>query len=219
MQNDVTQFTAIIRNLSQYIGQFIVIKYGGHAISDAAGLHDFASNIVLLKQLGLKPIIIHGGGPQIDKILSRFAIPTRFEHGQRVTDKATMEVVEMVLTGMVSPRIVAAIQATGELAVGLSGHDADLIKADKLNPNQGDDCYTGRVAIISPAILHLLSESGITPVISPIGSGKGGDSYNINADSVAGEIANAMQAALLILLTDTAGVLDEQKNTIKGLTF
>ncbi len=208
--------------LQRYAGQSIVIKYGGNAMVDEDLKKGFARDIVLLKQVGIHPVVVHGGGPQIGQLLEKIGKQSEFIQGMRVTDKETMDVVEMVLAGLVNKEIVANISASGGRAVGLSGKDGGLICARKmlfekdapeLNvPEIIDLGHVGKVHHINPEILHMLEKDRFIPVIAPVGYHKDEhQSYNINADLVAGAIAQAIGAAKLILLTDVPGVLNEDK--------
>ena len=215
--------------LQHYAGQSIVIKYGGNAMVDEELKSDFARDIVLLKQVGINPVVVHGGGPQIGQLLRRIGKQTEFVHGMRVTDRETMDIVEMVLAGLVNKEIVANINANGGRAVGLSGKDGGLICARKMNfsedapeldvPEIIDLGHVGSVHHINPEILHMLEKDRFIPVIAPVGYHKDERaSYNINADLVASAIAQAIGAAKLILLTDVTGVLDENKQLQSTLT-
>jgi len=208
--------------LQRYAGQSIVIKYGGNAMVEEELKKDFARDIVLLKQVGIHPVVVHGGGPQIGQLLKKVGKQTEFVHGMRVTDRETMDIVEMVLAGLVNKEIVANINASGGRAVGLSGKDGGLICARKMVfeknapelavPEIIDLGHVGSVHRINPEILHMLEKDRFIPVIAPVGYHKDEQaSYNINADLVAGAIAQAIGAAKLILLTDVTGVLDEDK--------
>ena len=212
-----------------YIRQFhnktIVIKYGGNAMVDEELKRGFAKDIILMKYVGLNPVVVHGGGPQIGDILEKIGKKSRFVDGVRVTDDETMDVVEMVLAGKVNKEIVGFINHYGGKAVGLSGKDGDLIKARKLNPvevkSDGelppeiiDLGKAAEVEKINPAIIKTLDGDGFIPVIAPVGVGENGTSYNINADTVAGALASSIKAEKLILLTDTAGVLDKDGSLI-----
>ena len=206
----------------------VVIKFGGNAMVDEDLKNSFARDIVLLKLVGLNPVIVHGGGPQIGDLLERLNIPTKFVGGMRVTDAATMDVVEMVLGGLVNQDIVSMINAHGGRAVGITGKDGDLIRAEKLTVSQSspdvdvpeiiDIGHVGRVAEVRPEVLSTLVGEDFIPVIAPIGAGPGGESYNINADLVAGKLAEQLGAAKLILLTNTPGILDGKGKTIPSLT-
>ena len=215
--------------LQRYAGQSIVIKYGGNAMVEESLKSDFARDIVLLKQVGIHPVVVHGGGPQIGQLLKKIGKQSEFIQGMRVTDRETMDIVEMVLAGLVNKEIVANINASGGRAVGLSGKDGGLICARKMVfekdapeldvPEIIDLGHVGSVHHINPEILHMLEKDRFIPVIAPVGYHKDKrSSYNINADLVAGAIAQAIGAAKLILLTDVAGVLDENKQLQSTLT-
>jgi acetylglutamate kinase len=220
--------SAALPYFRRYSGKTIVVKYGGHAMGDDAIARQFAADIVLLKQVGMNPIVVHGGGPQIGDMLKRLKIKSEFVDGLRVTDQATVEVVEMVLSGSVNKELVMLINKEGGLAVGLSGKDADLIRAKKLaHPHKESDSaiekaldlgFVGEPVGINTKILDLLEKSDIIPVIAPIGVGDGGETYNINADTVAGAVAAAVKATRFLLLTDVAGVLDKEKKLIAQLS-
>jgi acetylglutamate kinase len=217
--------SAALPYFRRYSGKTIVIKYGGHAMGDDAIARQFAEDIVLLKQVGMNPIVVHGGGPQIGDMLKRLKIKSEFVDGLRVTDQATVEVVEMVLSGSVNKELVMLINKAGGLAVGLSGKDADLIRARKLEQAAKADRETildlgfvGEPLGINTKILDLLEKSDIIPVIAPIGVGDAGETYNINADTVAGAVAAAVKATRFLLLTDVAGVLDKEKKLISQLS-
>src|SRR5216683_1870864 len=211
--------------LRRYSGQTILVKYGGHAMGapgrapgeDAAG-DPFARDIVLLKQVGINPIVVHGGGPQIGQMLQRLGIKSRFVDGLRVTDRETMEVVEMVLAGTINKQLVAAINAAGGCAVGLSGKDGGLIRASKLTRNGQDLGFVGEPERVDDRVLASFRQSDIIPVIAPIGVGAAGETYNINADTVAGAVAAAVKARRFLLLTDVPGVLDAENRLITELT-
>lgn len=202
--------------MQRYDRQTVVIKYGGHAMIDPELVRDFASDIVLLKQSGVNPIVVHGGGPQIGEMLARLNIESNFADGLRITDKATVEVVEMVLAGSINKEIVSNINHAGGLAVGLSGKDGNLIIAKKLARSSRDPGsnierildlgFVGEPAQINPAILETMIASDIIPVIAPLGVSRTGETFNINADTVAGAIAAATNAKRLLLLTDITGV-------------
>jgi acetylglutamate kinase len=203
--------------LRRYSGQTILVKYGGHAMGNGEDGDPFARDIVLLKQVGINPIVVHGGGPQIGQMLQRLGIKSRFVDGLRVTDGETMEVVEMVLAGTINKQLVAAINAAGGCAIGLSGKDGALIRARKLTRN-GDLGFVGEPEHIEDRVLATFRQSDIIPVIAPIGVGTDGETYNINADTVAGAVAAAVKAKRFLLLTDVAGVLDAEKRLIPELT-
>ncbi len=221
--------SAALPYFRRYSGKTIVIKYGGHAMGDEAIARQFAEDIVLLKQVGMNPIVVHGGGPQIGSMLERLKIKSSFIDGLRVTDRATVEIVEMVLSGSINKELAALINKAGGLAVGLSGKDADLIRAKKLQhqarrPTDSniekvlDLGFVGEPYAINTKMLDLLEKSDIIPVIAPIGVGEAGETYNINADTVAGAVAAAVKAKRFLLLTDVAGVLDKEKKLVSQLT-
>jgi acetylglutamate kinase len=213
--------------MRRYAGKTFVIKYGGHAMVDAELATLFASDIALLKQVGINPIVVHGGGPQIGRMLERLQVKSEFIDGLRITDANTVEVVEMVLSGTINKSIVSAINAAGGRAVGLSGKDGNLIQARKLRRTTRDPDsniekvldlgFVGEPSLIDPKILTSLQSSDIIPVIAPIGVGAGGETYNINADTVAGAVAAAAGASRLLLLTDVIGVLDKAGELIQEL--
>lgn len=207
--------------LQRYSGQTVVIKYGGNAMTDETLKRSFAQNVVMMKQVGINPIVVHGGGPQIGDMLKRLSIESTFIDGMRVTDAATMEVVEMVLGGLVNKSIVSLLNQVGGRALGLTGKDAGLIQARPMQlPGKPDVSlgYVGEIASIQTAVLHKLIANDIIPVIAPIGTDSKGASYNINADLVASSIAIALNASRLLLLTNTPGILDQQGNLLTGLT-
>lgn len=201
--------------LQRYDGATIVIKFGGHAMSDAKAMADFARDIVLMRQCNINPIVVHGGGPQINDMLDRLNIKSEFVRGKRVTDAATVEVVEMVLAGKINKQIVQAINDMGGKAVGLSGKDAGLMICEQANPELG---FVGDPVEVNPGLLQSLSASGYIPVVAPIGMGRGGETYNINGDNAAGAIAAGLKADRLMLLTDVAGVKDAAGDVITNLT-
>lgn len=214
--------------MRRFAGKTIVVKYGGHAMGDERVAHDFARDIVLLKQVGINPIVVHGGGPQIGKMLERLKIKSQFIDGLRVTDGDTVQIVEMVLSGSINKEIAAAINHAGGLAVGLSGKDANLIVARKLTRTRRDPDsniervldlgFVGEPVGVNPKILDAFAKSDIIPVIAPIGVGREGETYNINADTVAGAVAAATRATRLLLLTDVRGVLGKDKRLIANLS-
>jgi acetylglutamate kinase len=213
--------------MRRFAGKTLVIKYGGAAMVDERLRRGFAQDIVLLNSLGLHPVIVHGGGPQIGKTLERLNIPTRFVRGMRVTDEASMEVVEMVLAGQINKSIVADIAVHGGLAVGISGKDAGLLRAKKMmmeiagangHVEAVDLGQVGEVEEVAPGIIEKLRQHEFIPVIAPIGFDADGRSYNINADIAAAKIAEALKAEKLMLLTDVPGILDGQKNLQAVLT-
>ena len=219
--------TEALPYMRQYAGQTIVVKYGGHAMGDASLSRAFARDVVLLKQVGLHPVVVHGGGPQIGAMLERMKIKSEFVDGLRVTDAATVEIVEMVLSGSINKEIVAAIAGAGGRAAGLSGKDAGLIQATKLTRTTRDEDsniervldlgFVGQPTKVDPRILNVFASSEIIPVIAPLGLGADGETFNINADTAAGAIATATGASRLLLLTDVEGVLDKNKELIKEM--
>lgn len=213
--------------MQRYDEETVVVKYGGHAMVDPELARRFASDMVLLKQCGINPVVVHGGGPQINRLLDRLAIKSEFRDGLRVTDRATMEVVEMVLAGSINKSIVAGIQQVGGKAVGISGKDGNLLIAKKFilgkeDPQTGETVdidlgFVGDPEAVNPGILDTIIHSDAIPVVAPIGVGLDGETYNINADTAAGAIAVAVRAKRLLLLTDVAGVLDNKKQLISEL--
>ncbi len=199
----------------RYAGKTVVVKYGGHAMG--AGGETFAQDIVLLRQLGMNPIVVHGGGPQINRMLDRLGIKSTFVNGLRVTDAETMEVVEMVLAGTINKQLVAAINTAGGCAIGLCGKDGNLIRAEQVTRN-GDIGFVGEPTEIAQGVIAGFEKAGMIPVIAPIGVGVGGETYNINSDTVAGAVAAAAKAARFLLLTDVPGVLDANKKLIPELS-
>ena len=213
--------------IQHFHGRTIVIKYGGNAMTDEALKHSFARDVVLMKLVGMNPVVVHGGGPQIGQLLERIGKKSEFVEGLRVTDSETIDVVEMVLGGLVNKNIVALINAHGGRAVGLSGKDGELIRARKLvlrKEGATDDAdivelgYVGEIESINPSVVDTLDEGDFIPVIAPIGAGQDGKTYNINADTVAGKLAVTLGAEKLILLTNTPGVLDQQGELLTGLS-
>lgn len=215
--------------MRRHAGRTFVIKYGGHAMGDERLADLFARDVVLLKQIGINPVVVHGGGPQIGQMLERLKIKSSFIDGLRVTDKAAVEIVEMVLSGSINKQIVTAIDRQGGKAVGLSGKDGHLIVARKLRRTTRDPDsniekildlgFVGEPYQVNPQILETFENSEIIPVIAPIGLGRAGETYNINADTVAGAVAAALGASRLFLLTDVAGVLDKEKRLIPHMTL
>ncbi len=214
--------------IRSFANQTVVIKYGGHAMVDEELKKNFALDIILMKYIGINPVVVHGGGPQINEFLAKMNIESSYVHGMRVTDGPTMDVVEMVLVGKVNKEIVGLINFHGGRAVGLSGRDGDLVKARKLTMRKHLDADRppeiidlgrgGQVTEVNPAVLETLDQQDFIPVIAPVGVGEDGQSYNINADLVAGAIAARLQAAKLILLTDVEGVLDQDGRLIASMT-
>ncbi len=216
--------------IQKFKGKTVVIKFGGNAMIDEALKHSFARDIVLMKLVGINPIVVHGGGPQIGNLLNKLGKTSEFIDGMRVTDSETMDVVEMVLGGLVNKEIVNLINMHGGKAVGLTGKDGNFIHARKINmtkagatidhaPEIIDLGHVGEVSSIDPAVVEMLGNSDFIPVIAPIGVGADGHSYNINADLVAGKVAEVLKAEKLILLTNIPGILDKQGQLLTGLTL
>lgn len=213
--------------IRHFHGKTIVIKYGGNAMVDDELKRGFAKDVVLMKLVGMNPVVVHGGGPQIGSLLERMGKKSQFIEGLRVTDRETIDVVEMVLGGLVNKEIVALVNSQGGRAVGLSGKDGGLIQARKLvlsssAIDDGDEVidigHVGQIEAINPAVVETLDEGNFIPVIAPIGVGQDGETYNINADTVAGQLAVTLKAEKLILLTNTSGVLDSKGELLTGLT-
>jgi len=200
--------------LQRYEGAIVVVKFGGHAMGDDEAMEVFARDIVLMRQVGVNPVIVHGGGPMINEMLDRLKIESTFVNGKRVTDEATVEVVEMVLSGRVNKRIVQAINDMGGKGVGLSGKDAKLMICEPDNPDLG---LVGTPVELDTTILHAMFKADIIPVIAPLGMGRNGETYNINGDTAAGAIAGALKADRLLLLTDVAGVKNEDGEVVTEL--
>ncbi len=232
MKKSIEKASVLIESLPyirKFSGKTFVIKYGGAAMVDAKLKDAFAKDIVLLNLIGIKPVIVHGGGPKINRIMEKMGKTPTFVHGHRVTDEETIDIVEMVLGGLINKQIVTLINSHGGKAIGLSGKDANLIKARKkiirkMSPETGvpeiiDLGLVGEVEKINPKILTSMDESGFIPVIAPVSSGKKMETLNINADYVAGAIASALKAEKLILLTDVTGVKDKKKKLIPTLNL
>ena len=224
-----TQKAQVLSEALPYIRRFhgrtVVIKYGGNAMTDEKLKQSFAHDVVLLRLVGLNPVVVHGGGPQIEQLLARVGKKGEFVQGMRVTDAETMDIVEMVLAGQVNKEIVELINSAGGKAVGLTGQDGGLIRARKMmvarqeNPDEKIDIgQVGEIESVDPSIIQTLTSSGFIPVIAPIASGSEGETYNINADLVAGKVAEILKAEKLMLLTNTPGVLDKEGNLLTGLT-
>ncbi len=214
---------AALPYIQRYWGKRIVIKYGGSAMTDAALKKNFAVDVTLLRLIGMKPVIVHGGGPQIGELLKKIGKESRFVRGLRVTDEETMDVVEMVLVAKVNKDVVSMINQEGGRAVGISGRDGGLIKARKARPARMEETdedlgLVGEVETIDPEVISSLEERGFVPVIAPVGAGPDGKPYNINADTAAGAISAALQAEKFLLLTDVSGVLDREQRLISSLT-
>ena len=215
--------------MKQYSGLSVVIKFGGHAMGEQASIEAFSSDIVLLRQVGAKPVVVHGGGPQIGSMLERLKMESNFIDGLRVTDQQTISIVEMVLAGAINKSLVASIASSGGMAVGISGKDGNLIKAKKLThktrdsdsaiENLVDLGYVGIPQKVDTQVLDALIGSGMIPVVAPLGLGVDGKTYNINADTAAGSIASALGASRLIMLTDVEGVLDASGKLIPRLSI
>ncbi len=231
-KRNAKQIAQVLMEALPYIQRFkdktVVVKFGGNAMIDEKLKHSFAKDIVLMKLVGINPIVVHGGGPQIGNLLKRLGKNTEFINGMRVTDSETMDVVEMVLGGLVNKEIVNLINRSGGKAIGLTGKDGDFIHARKIKMKSSDPSkaseiidlgHVGEVESIDSSIVDMLGHSDFIPVIAPIGVGKDGRSYNINADLVAGKVAEVLRAEKLILLTDTQGVLDKQGQLLTGLSI
>ena len=220
--NDIEKYIEIFQN------KVVVIKYGGHAMGDTKLAHTFAEDVTLLQKLGIKPVVIHGGGPQIGSMLDKLNIESSFIDGLRITNEETVEIVEMVLSGSINKDIVNKIHAAGGLAVGLSGKDAKIILADKLtdrfkDPNSNiekflDIGFVGKPIKINPSIINIISDNLMIPIIAPVGFGTNNETYNINADTAAGAIASSLKAERILLLTDVEGVLDSDKKLISNIS-
>ena len=211
--------------IRRFHGKTIVVKYGGNAMTDEQLKRSFAQDVVMLRLVGMNPVVVHGGGPQIEQLLAKVGKKGEFVQGMRVTDAETMDIVEMVLAGQVNKEIVELINHAGGKAVGLTGQDGGLIRARRMTLSSReqpeariDIGQVGEIESIDPDVIRTLGASGFIPVIAPIGSGRDGETYNINADVVAGKIAEVLKAEKLVLLTNTPGVLDQKGNLITGLT-
>ena len=202
--------------LQRYAGAVVVVKFGGNAMGDEAAMAEFARDIVLMRQVGVNPVVVHGGGPMINDLLKRLGIQSEFVRGKRVTDKATVEVVEMVLTGLVNKRIVQAIMDEGGRAVGLSGKDDDLMVCEPDDPELG---FVGRPVEMNVQVLRDLFDAGIIPVVAPVATGMNpNETFNVNGDTAAGAIAGALKADRLLLLTDVAGVKNREGEIVTQMT-
>ena len=208
--------------IQRFHGRTIVVKYGGNAMTDEGLKADFARDVVLLKLVGMNPVVVHGGGPQIEQHLARLGKKGEFVQGMRVTDSETMDIVEMVLGGQVNKEVVELINQAGGKAVGLTGQDGAFIRAKKMLPSTGsgrvDIGQVGEVESIDPSIIGTLEHGGFIPVVAPIGTGADGTTYNINADLVAGKLAEVLKAEKLVVMTNTPGVLDKDGKLLTGLT-
>jgi acetylglutamate kinase len=218
--------TEALPYIREFYGKRLVVKYGGHAMVKEDLKRSFAVDVVLMKYIGMNPVIVHGGGPQIGDLMEKLGKVPHFVQGMRVTDAETMDIVEMVLGGKINKEIVGLISQHGGRAIGLSGKDGGLIRASRLRvrqPGSSEDSplidigMVGKVEEINPHLIQVLDSSGYIPIIAPIGVGDAGESYNINADLVAGEVAAALKAEKLIVLTDVEGILDEQKMLVSSL--
>ena len=214
--------------LQRYAGRTFVVKYGGHAMGDPELARDFAEDVVLLKAIGINPVVVHGGGPQIGAMLKKLGVESQFVDGLRVTDKTTAEVAEMVLSGAINKELVNWISGAGGKAIGISGKDGRMVTASKVRRTKKDPesnieqvldlGFVGEPELVDTTVIETLSAAGMIPVIAPIAAGADGETYNINADTMAGAIAAAIGAARLFLLTDVTGVLDKDKNLLTDLT-
>ncbi len=201
--------------LQRYDGAVVVIKFGGHAMGDDAAMESFARDIVLLKQVNVNPVIVHGGGPMINSMLDRLDIKSEFINGKRISDERTVEVVEMVLSGRINKRIVQAINMQGGNAVGLSGKDANLMICKRAEPDMG---FVGEPVEVNPSLLTDLASSDFIPVVAPLGAGREGETFNVNGDTAAGAIAGALKADRLLLLTDVEGVKNAKGEVLTQMT-
>jgi acetylglutamate kinase len=210
--------TEALPYIRRFSGKTIVVKYGGNAMKDDAMIASFARDIVLMKLVGMNPVVVHGGGPQIGSLLERLGKKSEFVDGMRVTDDETMDVVEMMLGGLVNKAVVSALNQQGGRAVGLTGKDGGLIRARKLLVGGKDIGQVGEIDAIDPRVVNHLEAGGFIPVIAPVGVGVDGEAFNINADIAAGKLASVLQAEKLMLLTNTQGVLDKQGKVLTGLS-
>jgi len=210
-------------HMQRYDQEIVVIKYGGHAMGDPAAAEDFAEDIVLLEQSGVRPVVVHGGGPQIGRMLERLGIESRFHDGLRITDEATIEIVEMVLAGSINKQIVGWISGEGGKALGLSGKDGNMVRARKVTRGTGPDAvdlgFVGEPESVDRGVLDAILKAELIPVLAPVASGADGRTYNVNADTFAGAIAGALRAKRLLMLTDVPGVLDKDKRLLEELTI
>ncbi len=202
--------------MQRYAGAIVVVKFGGNAMGDDDAMAEFARDIVLMRQVGINPVVVHGGGPMINEMLTRLGIKSEFVRGKRVTDKETVQVVEMVLTGLVNKRIVQAIMDEGGRAVGLSGKDDDLMVCEADDPELG---FVGRPVEMNPQVLRDLFDAGIIPVVAPVATGMNpNETFNVNGDTAAGAVAGALKADRLLLLTDVSGVKDASGSVMTAMT-
>ncbi|WP_135449712.1 MULTISPECIES: acetylglutamate kinase [Tabrizicola] len=215
-KNTARMLSEALPYLQRFSGAVVVVKFGGNAMGDDAAMAEFARDIVLMKQVGVHPVVVHGGGPMINEMLTKLGIKSEFVRGKRVTDKATVEVVEMILSGLVNKRIVQAIMDAGGRAVGISGKDDDLMVCEADDPELG---YVGRPVEMNVQVLRDLYNAGIIPVIAPVGTGmKDNETFNVNGDTAAGAIAGALKADRLLLLTDVPGVKNAQGEVMTQIT-
>ena len=215
--------------MQKYDDEIVVVKYGGHAMGDEAGARSFARDIVMLEQSGINPVVVHGGGPQIGQMLAKLGIKSEFVDGLRVTDKPTVEIVEMILAGSINKQIVGFINAAGGKAIGLCGKDGDMVKATKVSRTTRDPDsnierevdlgFVGEPDKVDTKVLDTVLGKDLIPVLAPVATSTAGDTYNVNADTFAGAIAGALGAKRLLLLTDVPGVLDKNKQLIKSLSI
>ena len=229
MINTASVLSEALPFMRRHSGRTFVIKYGGHAMGDSKLAELFARDVVLLKQVGINPVVVHGGGPQIGAMLERLKIKSEFINGLRVTDSETVEIVEMVLSGSINKAIAAAINSGGGRAVGISGKDGNLIRATKIKGNQNnsdsniekvlDLGFVGEPTKVEPSLLNDLIRADLIPVIAPLALGDDGETYNVNADTAAGAIAESLQAARLYMLTDVPGVLNEKGKIIPDISI
>ena len=227
-RNQMEILAAALPFLKRYDEQIVVVKYGGHAMGDEEGALRFGRDIALLEQMGVNPVVVHGGGPQINAMLKRLNVQSTFVNGLRVTDAQMVDVVEMVLSGTVNKQVADCITRAGAIAVGISGKDGGLIRARKLTRTYRDPesnvekvldlGFVGEPERVDPQVVELLIAADIVPVIAPVGVGADGQTYNINADTAAGAVAGALHASRLLMLTDVPGVLDQEKNLIPEMT-
>ncbi|MWD27643.1 acetylglutamate kinase [Aquicoccus sp. SCR17] len=201
--------------MQRYSGAVVVIKLGGHAMGSDEGMESFARDVVLMQQVGVHPVVVHGGGPMINEMLKKLGVESEFKNGKRVTDKATMDVVEMVLSGLVNKRIVQAINRQGGKAVGISGKDANLMICEQTDPDLG---FVGTPSKMDPRVLQDFFAANTIPVIAPLGAGRNGETFNVNGDTAAGAIAAAVKADRLLLLTDVSGVKNAEGEVVTDIT-
>jgi len=216
-QEQATILMQALPHMLHYDEATVVVKYGGHAMGEEASARNFARDMVLLEQAGVNPVVVHGGGPQIGAMLAKLGIKSEFAGGLRITDRATMEIVEMVLAGLINKQIVGFINAEGGRAIGLCGKDGNMVTAAKIKGLEVDLGFVGEPAKVDTMVLDQVLGRELIPVLAPVAQGFDGETYNVNADTFAGAIAGALKAKRLLFLTDVPGVLDAQKNLIKEL--